>query len=193
MDSAEGNAVTARYKKLLADPLPFSEFTDAAQVSAQATRFEASHALSLFDKTPLTRVLHFDGAAARGAWVAFDAKRPVYMVKVRVFNGMGSKFDVEYSDNSQDWKPCGKLDLTSAEWNVGTWRPAGGHRFWRLLLTENPGQHWFEKFEWSVVPNDVMAEMKKWMDANAVATTPKVAAPTQSPASTPAKPKTPAK
>ena len=44
-------------------------------------------------------------------------------------------------------------------------RPAGAHRYWRLVCAENKGSNWYEKFEWYSVPNDVMADMKRLMEA----------------------------
>lgn len=58
-----------------------------------------------------------------------------------------------------------KPPTRSAEWNAASWRPQGAHRFWRLQCAENKGSNWYEKFEWYFVPNDVMSDMKKLMDA----------------------------
>lgn len=164
VDPAEVEAIRTRYKKLLTDPVLFTGFTESAQISAHASRFDAASALQLTDKTPLVKVLHFDNLA--NGWLAFDCKAPVYMVRVRVFNGVGSKWDVQYSDTGAEgsFKSCGRIELASSEWNAASWRPAGAHRYWRLFNVENKGQNWYEKVEWYSVPADVMSDMKKLMD-----------------------------
>jgi hypothetical protein len=188
VDPADAEAKRTRYKQLLAQPLLFAGISEASQITAHASRFDAHSAMQLTDKTPLVKVLHFDNM--KDGWVAFDCKAPTYMVRVRVFNGKDTKWDVQYSDSGADasWKTCSRIELTTSEWNVASWRPVGAHRFWRLVCVENKGSNWYEKFEWFSVPNDVMADMKKLMEAVqaaglSVAVTPKAAQPAARPQS----------
>jgi hypothetical protein len=84
-----------------------------AQISAHAQRFDAPSAMQLVDKTPLVKVLHFDGFETKGH-ITFDCSAPAYMVRCRVFNGAGSKWDVQYSDAGTDgsFKTVGRIELT---------------------------------------------------------------------------------
>jgi hypothetical protein len=83
-----------------------------------------------------------------------------------------------------DHPHCAVRSVPRSHESQGTWRPSGGHRFWRLLLAENQGQNWFQKFEWSLIPADIMAEMKRLMDSTPASSTPKAA---PAPIGTPAK------
>ena len=151
-----------KFRNAFHNPILFKNWTNAAQIRAQASKFDITKSLSLVDQTHIggVQVLHFDSIEPLNSWIAFDFKDSYHMVRSRVYNGADSEWQIQYSDDYNSWKTCANVSFNSTEWNDFTWRSVGAHQFWRFLMISNTGKRWFEKFEWYFVPNEIIIEMK---------------------------------
>jgi RHS repeat-associated protein len=81
-------------------------------------------------------------AATPGAWLQGDlGAQPSGVTTVRVYGSPTQRalYDVEYSDNATAWSKAYVGFRPTDGWSQVTWNSVGGHRYWRLLLTNTPG------------------------------------------------------
>jgi RHS repeat-associated protein len=77
-----------------------------------------------------------------GAWVQADlgTAKAVTFLNMYVTAPSAALWDVQYSDNATAWSQAFTgFKATSGKWNAVTWTSTGKHRYWRLRLTNTPG------------------------------------------------------
>lgn len=90
----------------------------------------------------------YTDSSVPGAYVQLDLGASYPLQALGIWTGTPSYavYDVKYSNDASNWSTAATGYRPTPGWSFASWGPVGKHRYWRIVLTNTPGNGaWFRE------------------------------------------------